>query len=315
MTTDYKQFIGLLSGFKNQSILGDPLPYLVEEVSNSPPSKFYISDCDQIGIKGNDALNAGLRRIPSDLASGFDSQRGTGSDVSLKEERRALTEKALAFFYEINAAGSFQMYRTAEQREEVFKVAKTLGDFVLEHDIRNVLFLDRSARAAHVALREYLRVVGASEHPQTYFLNPKVLKDILHYDRSTVEFERTYRRLVASRTDPTLIFDTCAHSGLSLLVVQTLLKISGFSRIYTGTVSKADRESLVHPDFHVVERSSLSCQPFGGFMTSSNAVRNVSGSLLSQRETDPRSLQRAARVRQEIKQIVRENSSAMVETF
>lgn len=76
-------------------------------------------------------------------------------------------------------------------------------------------------------------------------------------------FEESAKRLIERKGLPTLIFDTCIHSGDSFKPVETAFENAGFSHLRFGVMSEARNESGVIPDFRALPQEATNlCYPF-----------------------------------------------------
>lgn len=54
-----------------------------------------------------------------------------------------------------SASSGYEFFREPESREELFTIGKTVADYLHSNNVNQIVFLDRSARPAYIALREY----------------------------------------------------------------------------------------------------------------------------------------------------------------
>ena len=112
--------------------------------------------------------------------------------------------------------------------EGACRIGERLSEYIHDNGIGRVMFIDRSARPAHMALRMAWKSKYPQERmPETYFTNPQG-----HYTADRFawtinnEFRSTYTGLVADRDAPVLLFDTCMHNGRRMgAVMQTLERL------------------------------------------------------------------------------------------
>lgn len=176
--------------------------------------------------------------------------------------------------------------RIPEAEREVYLVTKNLCEYLRNTPITNLLLLDKAARPAWNAIAIYWDTHYPSRlRPDMYFLNPvgmrpsaterkgirraaphvpelladgwfkgmdfplsevtqiRTQEEILH------EFPQTYPYLMKHCKEPTLVFDTCMHSGGTMRPVLDTLKRVGFSDLRVGIASNHDNYSGIPLDF------------------------------------------------------------------
>lgn len=193
----------------------------------------------------------------------------------------------------------YTYFDTVEEREMVYRVVARTTEYLHENHVHNIVFIDRSARAAWIGVHEYWKLkFSEEEQPNFYFINPLPLRDeflekaeknitpretevedtemfeimerILSMDESerekdlNNEIEQTYTALMKERDEPLVIFDTCAHSGTTLRLVGKAFSSLGFSDVRYITATEPDDFSLVDPVLYCCNMSEHStCRPFG----------------------------------------------------
>jgi hypothetical protein len=102
--------------------------------------------------------------------------------------------------------------------------------------VKNVVFIDRKARNANLALKLAWRQLFSDEKcPQVYFVNPEVFGEgICGSIRS--RFEERYANLLRGADDKTVVFDGCIHTGKTFRLVIGGLQKAGLNDVY-GIVS------------------------------------------------------------------------------
>lgn len=220
-------------------------------------------------------------------------------------------------------------------RDNLILATERLAEVVRSNDFENILFIDTSARPAATALREYWRLKFPDEEmPGMYFINPfgaKTGEDVLEMfvqteltgggNRSLTmlsplaarsreeilrEFKERYAFLYNKKDKPLLLFDTCAHSGASMSPVIRLLQDAGFSHIVTALVSQHDNLS---PNITLLQEAN--CYPFGkntAVLKHQGGVESLrAGGYNGQSREEELARERAARLRENIKNIIRES--------
>lgn len=69
----------------------------------------------------------------------------------------------------------FLFLESEQGRKEIFEITRRLFEYIEQNNIKNVVFVDRAARPAYIALREYWKQLHPQENPpfKIYFANPK----------------------------------------------------------------------------------------------------------------------------------------------
>lgn len=211
---------------------------------------------------------------------------------------------------------------------------RRLADEIINHGFKNVLFIDSSARPATTALKEYWRFEHPDlEMPGLYFINPFGLKNASDIDEMKFtailtgkanksldsltpeaartdeqilgEFKKRYPALLAEKDKPLLIFDTCSHTGTTMLPVKRLLERAGFGDVNTALASEHN-----HLTADIVLLDEADCYPFGR----DTAVLKHQGSVESlrvgggreQSEEEKLARERATRLRENIKKVIQQ---------
>lgn len=222
-----------------------------------------------------------------------------------------------------------------EQEVNMIVATERLAQEVIENNIKNIIFIDSSARPAAIALKEYWRIKHPDlEMPGLYFVNPFGFKNASDVDNMIFnaeltgrgnrslnfltpeaartdeqiqdEFEGRYHVLLEDKEEPLMVFDTCSHSGSTISPVLRVLENSGFNNI--TTVLASDHRCDVSPDKVLI--SSASCYPFGvdsavlKHQGSAESIR--SGGYEGQTEEAKLARERARRLRENIKRIINE---------
>lgn len=193
-----------------------------------------------------------------------------------------------------NERGKFhyEYFSHHAERRDIYIFCKELATYLHNEDIKNILFLDRSARPAWVGVDEYWNQTFIdTKKPGFYFINPDGLKaapvslitDIHEIESTMLEllatgkvsplrteneigerFSEIYSNLLEDRDKPLVLFDTCAHTGSTIKPVKNFLHSIGFKDIRIITANTPDDESEVDTVARVDMDSQLtSCYPFG----------------------------------------------------
>jgi len=223
----------------------------------------------------------------------------------------------------------------AINRDILVCATRRLADEIINYGFKNVLFIDSSARPAATALKEYWRFEHPDlELPGLYFVNPFGFKNASDIDEMRFiakltgiankslnnlvtegartdeqildEFKKRYPALLAEKDKPLLIFDTCSHTGTTMLPVKKILERAGFGDIKTALASEHS-----HLTADIVLLDEADCYPFGR----DTAVLKHQGSVESLRaggdgersEEEKLARERATRLRENIKRIIRAN--------
>ena len=168
------------------------------------------------------------------------------------------------------------LLNTAGAHHDLYQTGRTLTEYCLAHEISDVIFLDRRARAAHVAMGEYWRHAAPGQPlPTRHFLSIEPLKTLprdatapsQNISDLLKDFHATRPQLHAARERPTLLFDNCTHTGITIALAQTLLRVSGFEELHTGVLAyRSDKGHLpAEVDFAVAinQRWLPRCNTFG----------------------------------------------------
>lgn len=200
------------------------------------------------------------------------------------------------FKEQFSQAPKFEYFDSPAERHDIYEFSKELADHLHEKGIKNIVFMDRSARLAWVGLDEYWKQNYPNEkHPGYYFINPdgffapklvmeenKISRKDQMFD--AMVYERTGRsaigELIAEKIvqlgedfgekfknididEKLAIFDTCSHTGHTLLPVVATLDQAGYD-LEIITARTSDDDSEVQSDKSLDANAKLaSCYPFG----------------------------------------------------
>lgn len=182
------------------------------------------------------------------------------------------------------------------KNQEVFAYIKAIAEYIVRHKIRNLLLIDTGARPLYVWVKEYLK----PQHPDVnknlniYFINPsrythyssqfpqrqRLLAKLpefvrlLTLEQNAISLEKTpfndllsdfqdsYPQLIKQKDEPTLIFDTCIHTGVAMEWFLKVIKKIEFSDLKIGVVDDNTNSSWVFSNF-IVDYDPKTCYSFG----------------------------------------------------
>jgi hypothetical protein len=229
----------------------------------------------------------------------------------------------------------YQYFDRKAERSDIFKFSRGIAEYIEREGVRNVLFVDRSARTAWVGVDEFW-----NQHfkdipkPGFYFVNPDGfdpdLVEVPELQRSALlrefvkafdvpllgasdddreetmnsiaeRFEEVFKRLSDQKDQPLLLFDTCSHTGGTIHNIVKILDRLGFEDVRIITANSPDADSGIVPDARIDRHTRLvSCYPFG---EGSMVRKRVD--VVSERDPDPRQRLVGTVIRKEIRSIVR----------
>lgn len=165
------------------------------------------------------------------------------------------------------------------------EIGKAISAYCAAHDIKNVIFLDRSARPAYVPFKKsWEQSRGRKSRPSIYFMAPKTMEEYGVGEDEVELFKKEQPYLNRAREQGTLVFDVCIKDGMTLHNTYELLRQSGFTDIHTMvTAAHDDREHHFTPDKILNDNHVLGCHLFGAFYNGEVGVERNGYSLLSKR--------------------------------
>jgi len=184
--------------------------------------------------------------------------------------------------------------------EDIYHANQALGEYCIEEQIEDIVFVDRSARPIWNTLREYLRLAHPDAPlPRMHFLNPYSLDTfitnprILEEHRAEAiqvgknnrkvarrEAERTSNDLLNRAVSRVLLMDACVHSGRQMEDTRTFLKGLGINDLRLGAFTdSSDGNPLPFTlDFAYTDDSTrLHCKPYGKDAALSKTLSIYSG--------------------------------------
>ncbi len=223
----------------------------------------------------------------------------------------------------------YRFFDSPEKRKELFDYSKAVAEYLRKERISNLILVDRGARPLYIGVREYLYSKYPEEEiPDIFFVNPRGFKSkeeltpdeikFLNYklqlsgdpekkvrdqEEIMAEFRNRYRRLMKSKEDPTLIFDTCMHTGKSIKPIKKTLDRLGFSDLRIGLVSPPETGVEIEVDFYITEKiPEKICYPFDKETIVEKTLTRTS----SRKTEDPQGRRKSIFLRKEIRKIIRD---------
>src|SRR6266702_993461 len=190
----------------------------------------------------------------------------------------------------------YRIFSEPEAQRDIYEISQAVSEYLRNlhkeaHQPANLLLIDTSARAAWRGIATYMDTMYANvEKPHIYFVNPRgmkptaeermglifpneaamqetdnpeLLKDIRTAEEIDLDLLRTYPRLMKQKQAPTLVLDTCMHTGDTMKPVLETLQRTGFTDVRVGVMSNHRNGSDVPVDFVALpEIPHYSCHPF-----------------------------------------------------
>lgn len=164
------------------------------------------------------------------------------------------------------------------------KIGKEIADYCAEHDIKNVVFLDRSARPAYQVFKKTWGATQDKKRPDIYFLSPKLMKEHGVGDQEIKKFQEQHPYLNKAKDKGTLVFDVCVKEGGTLINTYDLLEQAGFKNVHSMVTGiHQDVDHYFTPDKTLFDDHSLGCHLFGAFFNKEVGVERNGYSFLSKR--------------------------------
>lgn len=228
---------------------------------------------------------------------------------------------------------------TNHEREEIFLASEKLTHLIKEGGIKNVIFVDASARPISTGLTTYWHKASPDEPlPGIYFVNPdgfhsmsqkdflpddierrmavlmgvtvQVLRRMMGYNPPEKEhvlpavvqrFSEVHHRLIQQKDLPTMIVDTCIHTGSTVQKVSEVLRAAGFDHVTVAAVSP-DSGTAAQADTYLLDKTAINtCYPFGP-----EGMVEKGDDVISRPADEPAARIVGNRLRQEIKEIIEE---------
>ncbi len=215
----------------------------------------------------------------------------------------------------ISPTKEYKYYHDPEAREQLFNEVKVVAEYIHDQKIPNIILPDRSARNFYVPLWEYWKTVYPDDKkPNIYFTSPGPLFSGFFYVEPegpegpdvAYDMDNTYKHLVRDSALPLLVYDTCMHSGDTILKIKKRFTNMGFNDIRIGVSSKSHGGNIVDIDLVASSEALVrGCYPFG---KGSLVQRPSDGGVLSTRNDYTfrgiENVQRAKDERGEMKRII-----------
>ncbi|MFA5175772.1 MAG: hypothetical protein WC413_00730 [Candidatus Nanoarchaeia archaeon] len=191
---------------------------------------------------------------------------------------------------------------TPEQRNNIIQIGNNLAEYLYKNEIKNVVFVDRSARQGWIALKKsWEKKFPNIDSPKMYFINPRRCASHERIEEIVEEFNINYKRLSSDKNSKIMVFDVCFHTGKMLTDVVNILKKVGYTKIFTGLAQRKDKtfhKSKDYPiNFIALDKWLNNCYPFGG---GGSGVKKTYDYLVSLRQSDPNLKEYPLHLRKEI---------------
>jgi hypothetical protein len=182
------------------------------------------------------------------------------------------------------------------KRCDLQKYIERLSNYLAVNNIRNVAFVDRSARAAWVGVHKYWSLHFKNrKRPNIYFFNP----DGFSERDAKRKFVNTFTRLITEKDLPMIVFDTCAHTGGTLRSITKILNILDFKDVNIITANSPSHDSNIKTACTIDEGANHNgCYPFGtvDLISKTNGLLCCRGHYYNRHD--------CIRIREEIKSII-----------
>lgn len=217
---------------------------------------------------------------------------------------------------------SERIFEQPIERKELFEASQRLARLVHENKFVNVVFPDSSARPIATGLRAYWHKEFKDEPlPGVYFINPegfhkkaRSVEDVINlmlgiteppdpqvFNDKVSRFKEVHTKLMDHKDEPTLLVDTCVHTGTTFNVLFAALGKAGFKKVQAAAISE-DPTSEVTANYYLLDHEAhLPCYPFGR----ESLVKKGDG-VVSEPQTDPERIRRGKLLRGEISSIIDE---------
>lgn len=142
---------------------------------------------------------------------------------------------------------------------ELYQASKGAAEYMHEHDLGNLVLVDRGARPIWAGVREYYsRRFDEDKSPAIFFVNPAAFEGA-----TMADIEAQLPKLAEQKAEGTLILDTCIHTGKTMLPVLGALREAGFSNVRTAVVNDRENNSGFTPDAILLKKTPQGmCYPF-----------------------------------------------------
>lgn len=227
---------------------------------------------------------------------------------------------------------TYEFFVGPQEREELYNYCASIAEYLRDEHIPNLVIIDRSSRPLYFGVREFWKTTYPDEPtPNIFFMNPKgfsAVEDLTftealqreHKAKTTGDraeswmnirtrqavmddFREKYSVLLKDKDKPLLVFDSCLHSGKTLLPVVQTLERAGFSDVLVGAVNSHDFGSQVETDFYITDQLPIrGCYPFD----QDRMIEKTFSSVASVPAPKDELHMRSVRLRKEIRKIMQE---------
>ena len=162
-----------------------------------------------------------------------------------------------------NGRGGGKVLFDPPEQKSIYTLSKRLCRYAAKQKVKNIAFMDRSARCAWVGVDAYWKAnLPLAAKPHLYFFNPEGFET----PRCEKEFRALFKDLYEQRHDPLVLFDTCSHSGGTFRGVLRILSKIGFTDVRIVTANSPDKDSGIVPAKKIDQHLNLrGCIPFGAY--------------------------------------------------
>lgn len=187
-------------------------------------------------------------------------------------------------------------------KKNAIGTSETLAKFLYDRAIKNVVFIDKDARPQYVGLTKVWHARYPHEpKPAVYFVNPHGFKTSRPFSEIVRDFSTNHKYLAQKASERVMLFDTCIHTGRTMMPVAEFLRTVGFRQLYLGVALKSSRNVSV--DLDMPEQYSMpGCSPFDY----ETMVRTSRKSVISERTNNYALREEGASLRREIAETFRD---------
>ena len=254
--------------------------------------------------------------FPVDSFDTLDDDKDKPEEI--KRAIEYLEQLAASFGRPPSKDGDYDFFAREVERNELFEYCKKIAEYLHDNEIPSLVIIDRSSRPVYIGVKEYWRFKYPDENPPNiYFMNPSGFKthkekndyridnpsELRSEKEVLADFQDVYKKLMADKDKPVLVFDSCIHSGNTLVPVRRAMIKSGFKDLLIGSINPSDFGSSIKTDFYISEdRPAKGCYPFDR----DRMIEKVLYSPHSVRTSNTNDMDHAIRLRREIKRIMEE---------
>lgn len=212
----------------------------------------------------------------------------------------------------------YHHFDTAKERNDVYVFTKQTVEYLESLSEPSVVFLDRAARPAWVAIDEFWNQKHPNDNlpkPKFYFLNPEGFNRtrgewrLSPKDRTddvvVKELQEKAKVMLQDKDKPLVVIDTCIHTGSSMESVFFMLKKVGFKDIRTIIANTDDN----HSDFESAirfKKNSDGCSIFSSDVGHDEPLNKYSDSIFTALKNSTDARKDSAEIRKEIRQIIKD---------